>query len=93
MKKPKLFIISIAFVILVLSVVQVVVSNGLSTTGTELGRLQEEIGRYQTETAILSEKVLIASSLTQVASSAGALGFLEPKSQVYISSPLPIARR
>lgn len=91
MKKPFLFLGSLFLLILLLSVVQVVVSNRLSTTGTTLGKLQDDISQYKKENAILREKVLIASSLDHIASSAAELGFAQTKTHVFLSTPLPIA--
>ena len=91
MKKPFIFLGSLVFLILVLSVVQVIVSNRLSTTGTELGKLQDDISNFKKENAILREKVLVASSLDRIASSAAELGFTDTKTHVFISAPLPIA--
>lgn len=39
----------------------------------------------------MKEKVLEASSLLNVSQKAKALGFVESKSQVYLSDPLPLA--
>lgn len=91
MKKPISFITFLTCTILFLSIVQVVVSNRLSTAGTTLGKLQDEIKQYGTKNALLSEKLLIASSLMQIASSAANLGFVEGKSSVILTNPLPLA--
>ncbi len=74
-----------------MSVVQVIVSNRLSTTGTELGELQDKITQYKKENAIIREKVLVASSLDHIASSAAELGFSDTNNHVFLSAPLPIA--
>lgn len=91
MKKPLFFLSLLFMTILVLSVVQVVATNRLSTTGTTLGALQDEIKKYKTENAILKETVLEASSLTQIASSAATLGLEPSKSHVFVGQPQPIA--
>lgn len=91
MKKPFLFLGSLFLLILLLSVVQVIVSNRLSTTGMALGKLQDDISQYKKENAILREKVLVASSLDHIASAAAELGFTQTKSYVFLSAPLPIA--
>lgn len=91
MRKPKLFITSIILIIIFLSVVQVVVSSSLSTTGATLGKLQKEINTYKKENTELKEKLLMVSSLTNVASQAAELGFIEEKTFVLLSAPLPLA--
>lgn len=92
MKKTGFFITSLILIILFLSVVQVVVSNRLSTTGVELGRLQGEIKDYKNENALMKEKLLTFSSFTHIASIASKEGFVRNKSYVLMTSPLPLAR-
>lgn len=91
MKKSALFLIILVAIVMLLSVIQVVASNRLSTTGIELGAYQDSIKKYKTENAVLMEKLLIASSLNQIASSAAQLGFTEGKSYVFLSTPIPLA--
>lgn len=91
MKKPKLFIATLVIIMIFLSVVQVVVSNSLSTTGQMLGKLDKEIQSYKKENTLLKEKLLSVSSLTNVASEAAHLGFVENKSNVFLTAPLPLA--
>lgn len=91
MKKTKPFVISIVLMILFLSIVQVVVSNSLSTTGVTLVKLQNEIIFYKKENTNLREKLLIASSLTNIASHAAELGFIEEKTYMLLPAPLPLA--
>lgn len=91
MKKPIIFVTFLVLSILFLSVVQVVVSNSLSTSGLELAKMQKEIAVLQKENYILSEELLFESSLTRIASQAGELGFVDSKAEIYLSTPLPIA--
>ncbi len=93
MKKPLLVVMLNGFIILCLSLVQVVVANSISTTGIELGKIENEIAAYKKKNAVLHEQVLISSSLTNIASEASRLGFEESKSQLVVESPLPIAKR
>lgn len=93
MKKPFLIILLNVFVIIILSLVQVVVANSISTTGIELGKIEQEVAVYKKKNAVLHEQVLISSSLTNIASVAGEMGFEESKKQLVIESPLPIAKR
>ncbi len=78
-------------VILFLSVVQIVVSNMLSTTGPTLSKMQNQIHEYKRENTLLSEKLLFDTSLTTIASRAANLGFMEAKTQVYVRTVLPVA--
>ncbi len=93
MKKPVLFIILNLTVIIGLSIAQVVAANSISTTGIELGKIQDQTTKLQKQNEILKEQVLTLSSLTSIASRAGSMGFEEGKSTLVISQPLPIARR
>lgn len=91
MKGRKNIVGFISLVILCLAVLQVVVSNSLSTTGITLSDLQQEVNGYKKENSILQEKVLTASSLTQIASKAATMGYVEAKSQLVVGIALPIA--
>lgn len=91
MKKPISFITFLTCTIVILSVVQVVVSNRLSTTGTALGNLQDEIQQYKTQNAFLSEKFLSLSSFEYIASKAAELGFTQKTASVVLTYPLPLA--
>lgn len=91
MKKSLFFLQALIFFVVLLSILQVVVSNSLSTTGVTLGKLEDEINIYKRENQLLKEKLLSTSSLFYIASEAATLGFVEGKSQVFLSSPLPLA--
>ncbi len=93
MKKPLYFIAFNIIIIIVLSLVQVVIANSISTTGIELAKLQSEISELKKKNALLHEKILTSASLTKIASAASAMGFEETTSQIVISAPLPLARR
>lgn len=91
MKKPIYFISVIIVTVISLSIVQVVISNSLSTTGLDLAKIEQDLNTYERENDTLRQKVLTATSLTYIASAAGQLGFVEQKSQIYLSTPLPLA--
>lgn len=93
MKKPVFFVLFIIGAVFILSVVQIVVSNSLSTKGVSLGKLEDETNLYKKENALLKEKLLLVSSYTRIASEAGMLGFVRHQGQVYLASPLPLAFR
>jgi cell division protein FtsL len=91
MKRSILIITSLLFIVLVLSVVRTIVSNGMSTSGSQLSKLSEDLDYYKTENASLKEKVYTKSSLTSIASEAAKLGFVDQKSSFAVSNALPIA--
>ena len=91
MKKPILIIAFFIISIISLWITQVVISNRLSTTGIELEKIQSEIAKYKKENTLLEEKVLEASSLMNISKKAESLGFVESKSQIYLTNPLPLA--
>jgi cell division protein FtsL len=90
-KKPLLLITFFIAVIITLSVIQVAISNRISTAGIELENLQSQIEKYKKQNTLLEEKILEASALTNISKKAKALGFVDYKSQVYLTNPLPIA--
>lgn len=92
MKQPVFIIAAILLIIVVLSVLQVVVSNGLSTTGIEVAKVQKEIDIVKKQNAVLKEEVLKQSSLVYIASEAATMGFIESKSMISVFAPLPLAR-
>ncbi|MCL5113680.1 MAG: hypothetical protein M1372_00720 [Patescibacteria group bacterium] len=91
MKRPALLITVSIFIILILSIAKTVVSNRLSTTGIVLEKTESELNSYKTQNLVLREKLLAMSSLTNIASKAALLGFVENKSQVILTKPLPLA--
>ncbi|HSA83443.1 MAG TPA: hypothetical protein VLF20_00970 [Patescibacteria group bacterium] len=93
MKRPAVLIIFIFVTILGLGIVQMSVANQISTTGAELAELQKEVETYKRKNAILQEELLAAASLTTIAEEAEELGYTEAKSQLSLTSPLPLARR
>lgn len=92
MKRTKLLITGILGLIFFLAFLQVAASNRISTAGIELSRLQAAVKDTKRQNALLREKLLTVSSLTRIASKAGELGFVEAKTNVYINTPLPLAR-
>ena len=91
MKKPVVFITLIIVIIVGLSVVQVTVSNSLSTTGIELADIEEQITAYKKENAKLSEDLLTVASFSTIASKAADMGFVQEKKHIVITAPMPIA--
>lgn len=93
MKKPMYIILFLFTVIIGLSIVQITLSNKISTAGAELAQLEKEVSDYKRKNIVLKEQLLEASSLTNLSKKAEKLGFVEAKSQVYLNAPLPLARR
>lgn len=93
MNKPKSFIIGIFAIIITLSIIQVVVSNSLSTTGIELAKLQGEKKALSLQNSILREKLLFSSSYANILQKANSLGFIEEKARFFVSTPLPLAAK
>lgn len=91
MKKPVIVLFSILSIIIALSIVQVVVANNISTTGAELAKLQDEVNRYKRENAVVHEQILKASSFITIAETAEKQGYVAIKTEVYLSTPLPLA--
>jgi hypothetical protein len=91
MKKPTLLILFFVTIIIALSVVRVAILNSISTTGIELVNLQQELTVYKKQNVLLKEEYLAVSSLTSLDKRAKMLGFVEAKSHIYLSAPLPLA--
>lgn len=93
MKKPMYLILFLFTVIIGLSLVQINLSNQISTAGAELAKLEKEVSDYKRKNIVLKEQLLEASSLTNLSKKAEKLGFVESKQQVYLNTPLPLALR
>lgn len=92
-KRPYLVLISMIVLILSLSFVKVIATNSVATSGVMLARMQDQIKQYDTENSVLKQKVLIASSLDTIYQKAKTLGFVEEKTDIFVTSALPIASR
>lgn len=93
MKRSISFLSLLIFSIIFLSVLQVAVSNKLSTYGVELANFQEKLGSYKKENSLLKENLLMETSLINIASQASVIGFAENKSRLFLTAPLPLARK
>lgn len=91
MNKPIYLIFFLFGVIIALSLVQVGLSNKISTAGAQLTQLETKLVAYQKENIVLQEQFLEASSLTNLSKKAKKSGFVEAKSQIYLNTPLPLA--
>ncbi|HKC14619.1 MAG TPA: hypothetical protein VKC89_01485 [Patescibacteria group bacterium] len=93
MEKYKLIAKLLVLVVLVLAGLRVVVSNVISTSGVELGKINEEISVLRLQNDSLSEKFFSEASLTTIASQAAKLGFTNHKENFVLTNPLPIAAK
>ena len=93
MKKPALIITTLIFAILVLSIVRISVSNRISTSGIAIAGIEDQASTYKKENLVLQEQLLSISSYTEIASKAATIGFAPSKTNLVISSALPVAIR
>lgn len=93
MKKSVLLIFVLVLTVSVLSVIRTYVSNNIATSGVTLSLIEEEVGSLKTENAVLSQKLYESSSLTNVASKASTLGFVDSQTSFVLNSGLPVAKR
>lgn len=78
---------------LFLAVGRVVVSNIISTSGVELGRINEEVVTIRTQNTSLEQELFSKSSLENLATEAAKLGFIDSNENFVLTNPLPIAAR
>jgi hypothetical protein len=91
MRKPALIISSLIFLVLVLSVVKIFISNQVATSGVLLGKIQEEADSYKTENILLSEKLYTKSALTSIDRQAENMGYVEQKTDFVLNGQMPVA--
>lgn len=93
MKRAIILLSSLFGIIIILSIVQIGISNAFSTDGITLGSMQGKMAMLEKENMILKEKVYTMSSYTTIAATASALGFVENKSQLVLGGVQPLAIR
>lgn len=93
MKKFGNFFVGMATVVLLVvsTLMQISVSNGLTTEGIKLSNIQDQIDATKKENMLLAERVYTDSSYSHIASQAARIGFVEAKSSIFISDPGPLA--
>lgn len=84
---------SIFFLIIILTVVQLLVSNKLATSGVILSSLRQEVLEKKQENEILKTEIAKASSLVNIASQAASLGFVKNNNPLAISTSQTFALR
>lgn len=93
MKRGYILLSGLIGIAIILSIVQISVSNMLSTGGIELAQVQEDIHSYQKDNAILKEQIYSIASLTNISEKADKLGYVTgvDKSTLVIANPQPLA--
>lgn len=86
MKKSSVIILTIVSTAILLSIVQAILSNMLSTSGVLMSKVNREIQEYRRENAIIREKLFATGSLNNIAAKAEKLGFAEDKSQLVLTT-------
>ncbi|MEK7060952.1 MAG: hypothetical protein AAB931_00345 [Patescibacteria group bacterium] len=89
----KLILQSLIFTAVALTLLRIGVANSISTSGVELGKINETVNNYWLENYLLSEKLLSQSSLSAIASEAAKLGFADTNESFVLNNPLPLAVR
>jgi cell division protein FtsL len=92
MKKPVLILLVLFLTIGILFGVRSVASSRITTSGLELGDIQDQTRAYKTQNTILREKIFTLSSLNHVSETASKVGFVESKETFAVSGQRPIAR-
>ena len=93
MKRGYMLLSLLGLTVIALSIVQISVSNMLSTEGIELAQIQSQSDSYQKDNAILKEKIYSVASLTHIGQVAQKLGYVEGvnKTTLVIANPQPLA--
>lgn len=92
--KYKFILKTLIITTLLLALVRVVVSNMISTSGVELGRINEEISAVRLQNDGLRQDLFSRSSLENIATEAAKLGFTDRADKsIVLTSPLPFALR
>lgn len=83
--------IFLGVIIFALLLVQVIVSNTLSTTGEVISKVDREISDLKDQNNDMREKIASYSALTTIESKAKELGLSKRIAPQYISPELPVA--
>lgn len=93
MKRAIIIIGSLLGVVIILSIVQISVSNAFSTDGITLDNIQQKIADIERENMILKEKIYTLSAYTTISADASAEGFVDDKSTLVVGGVQPLAIR
>lgn len=85
MKKSYRIFKILAFIVILLSVFQIIVSNRLATAGEQLAEADKEIKILAEKNERLKKEIAVSSSLTTVAKKAEEAGFLKMENFIYLT--------
>ena len=91
MRRPTLVLLFLIFTVLSLTLVRSTLSNSISPNGVVLGQIEEQTSQYKKDNLDLQQEYFTKASLTNVASEAARLGFVEKKTTFSLSDSVPIA--
>ncbi|MBI2622079.1 hypothetical protein HYW66_00390 [Candidatus Microgenomates bacterium] len=83
----------VVILVIALTVMQVILSNKLSTAGKELAKIQNVINEQELIGEELRIKIASASSLTAIAQNAQKLGFVKDSSPLVVGGSEFVAQR
>ncbi len=83
----------VIFLVIILAVTKLIVSNRLATFGQRLTRIDQEKIDQKKEKLLLEEKIYRLTSLESVQGRAQALGFNRAQEIVYFGRDVPVALR
>jgi cell division protein FtsL len=89
-KKPKLIFL-ITFLVIGLSLVQLIISHRLATLGGSMRQLEEKQTYLAEENKKLSEEINQMGSLSLVASKAEEIGLVKAKKVLHLTPQIPVA--
>lgn len=93
MKRIKVVIVGLIFLVLLLEGVHVYLSNKISEKSVEVATLREQIQVLDEKTTSLKTELLQFSSFERISSRAAELGFQDSKDgTLMVNSPMPMAR-
>lgn len=79
------------FLLLVLSIFQVVMLNQFSTIGEELNKISQKIERQEAENSLYSEKIASASSIAIISERSENLGLVKTSDLLSLEQAPPVA--
>ena len=85
MKKTFRIFKILIFVLILLGVFQVIVSNQLANAGEKLTQIEEEIKILEEKNEGLKKEIAVSSSLTTIAEKAEEIGFLRSENFLYLT--------
>jgi len=81
----------VIILVLILSLVQLLISHRLATTGEVVKKLEVRASQIEQENAFLEEEISQKGSLSEVSQKAEQLGLVRTSSILYLTSQIPVA--